>query len=513
MLYPDVSRINARINPRKKAVICGNREATFEQENIRSNQIANALIGLGVKEHDRVGVLSDNCFEYFELPYGVIKARGIIVPLNYRLGVPELEHIIKDSGMCALVYNKKYRETVRALKERVQDSVRWFLCFGEGDAPSGHYEYESFLAEASQNDPLVNGAENDTIYLQYTSGTTGMPKGVALNHRNFLTSGWNHICVVGFEKSDNYMAVMPYYHAVNVCHFAAGYRGCTTVIVNFEPEEILRTIERHKISLCMLVPTMIKMVLDNPGFGKYDLSSLRTVMYAASPMPRELLERALEVNGSIFQQNYGLTESSTLCTSLLKGDHEIFDEKGNENKRLVSIGQPIPSVEVRVVREDGTEVEPGTEVGEIIVKGDTVTSGYWKKPEESGNVLRNGWLYTGDMARRDEEYYIYLVNRKSDMIISGGVNIYPAEIEKVLLTHASVDDVAVFGVSDEKWIEAAVAYVVPRKGADIQEEDLRNFLGQFIGKFKIPKIIKLVSELPRDGTGKLDRKRMKREFR
>lgn len=513
MLYPDVLRMNARINPRKKAVICGNREATFEQENIRSNQIANGLIGLGVKKHDRVGILSDNCFEYSELPCGVIKACGIVVPLNYRLGVPELEHIIKDSGTSALVYNKKNRGTVAALKEKVQDHVKWFLGFGEGDALSGDYEYESFLGRASRDDPFMNGAENDTIYLQYTSGTTGMPKGVILTHRNFLTSAWNHVCVVGYQKTDNYMAVMPYYHAVNICHFAACYRGCTTVIVNFEPEEILKIIQKHKISLCMLVPTMIKMVLDHPNSGKYDLSSLKTVMYAASPMPKELLERALKVNGSIFQQNYGLSESSTLCVSLLKGDHKIFDSDGKENERLVSIGQPIPSVEVKVVREDGTEVEPGTEVGEIIVKGDTVTSGYWQKPDETNKALRGGWLYTGDMARRDEEYYIYLVNRKSDMIISGGVNIYPAEIEKVLLTHTDVDDVAVFGVPDEKWIEAAVAYVVPRKGMDIREEDLRNFLGQFIGKFKIPKIIRIVSELPRDGTGKLDRKRMKREFR
>lgn len=513
MLYPDVLRMNARIHPRKKAVICGNREATFEEENIRSNQIANGLIGLGVKKHDRVGILSDNCFEYFELPHGVTKARGIVVPLNYRLGVLELAHIIKDSGMSALVYNKKNREAVESLKEKVQDQVKWFVGFGEGDTLPGDYEYESFLGKASQDDPFMNGAENDTIYLQYTSGTTGMPKGVILTHRNFLTSAWNHVCVVGYQKSDNCMAVMPFYHAVNICHFAACYRGCTTVIVNFEPEEILKTIQKHKIGLCMLVPTMIKMVLDHPSSGKYDLSSLKTIMYAASPMPKELLERALKVNGSIFQQNYGLSESATLCVSLPKADHQMFGSDGKENERLVSIGQPIPSVEVKVVREDGTEVDPGTEVGEIIVRGDTVTSGYWRNAEETKKALRDGWLYTGDLARRDEEYYIYLVNRKSDLIISGGVNIYPAEIEKVLLTHAAVDDVAVFGVPDDKWIEAAVAYVVPKKGADIREEDLRNFLGQFIGKFKIPRIIRIVSGLPRDATGKLDRKRIKREFK
>ena len=512
MLYSDILRINNRINPNKKAVIYGERELTFEEVYFRTNQIANGLMKLGLKKNDRIGMLSDNCLEYYELPHGVIKAGMIMVPMNYRLGTNELAQIINDSGCSVLFFREKFRGAVISLRQQAINSVKNFICIGTADLKSGEVGYDDFVSMQAPDDPFLEAEADDTIYFQYTSGTTGSPKGVMLSHRNYISSGRNTMCTMPYKRDDVYMAVMPYYHSVNITHVAAVLCGCTTVILNFEPEAVLKAIQLHRASVCMLVPTMIKMVLDHPNFAKYDVSSLKTLAYAASPMPEALLKRALNVWGPIFMQMYGLTETSTLCVSLPKKDHEISESDKSHGKRLISVGQPIRSLEVRVVDEHDNEIEPGDSIGEIIVKGDTVAKGYWQKREETERTFKNGWLYTGDMGNRDQDHYIYLINRKHDMLISGGVNLYPGEIENILFSHPSIDEAAVFGVPDEKWIEIPVAYIVLKENERLSVGDVIDYLQDRIGKFKIPKIIQFVLSLPRDATGKLSRKTLKKQY-
>lgn len=512
MLFSDILRLNNRINPNKKAVIYQEREYTFKEEYLRTNRLANAFIKLGLKPKDRVGMLSDNCLEYYELPHGVIKAAMIMVTMNYRLGLPELAYIIKNAGITALVFHEKFRETVNALRKDSQiNSVKYFICISRSNDQAGVIAYDEFLSSGSPNDPLIESPEDDIIYLQYTSGTTGNPKGVMLSHRNYISSAKNFFYAAPLRYNDVYMAVMPYYHSVNIAHAAAALRGCTTVVLNFDPRAVLEAIERYKISIGMLVPTMIKMILDHPDLDKYDISSLESLLYAASPMPEALLKKGLSIWGPIFTQMYGLSESSTLCICLPKDDHRLINGNGFA-ERLRSIGRPIPTVEVKIVDEDGNEIEADSEgIGEIIIKGSTVARGYWQNPEQTAQTFRNGWLYTGDMARRDKDYYIYLVDRKHDLIISGGVNIYPSEIENILHYHPSIDEAVVFGVPDEKWIEIVVAHIVPKKGRSLSEDEIAEYLKGKIGKYKIPKVIKFVADIPRDATGKVDRKRLKKE--
>ena len=517
MLYSDILRLNNRINPDKTAVLYKEREYTFKEEYLRTNQLANAFINLGLKPKDRVGMLSDNCLEYYEMPHGVIKASLIMVTMNYRLGLPELAYIINDAQIAALVFHEKFRETVNSLqKDFPINSVKHFICASQGDVKAGEIGYGEFLSRASSDDPHIESHEDDIIYLQYTSGTTGTPKGVMLSHRNYISSAKNFFYAGPLNRDDVYMAVMPYYHSVNIAHAAAVLRGCTTVVLNFDPLAVLEAIEKYKITIGMLVPTMIKMVLEHPDLDEYDISSLKTLLYAASPMPSALLKRGLSIWGPIFTQMYGLSESSTLCVCLPKNNHKLISGEGYSEK-LRSIGQPIPSVEVKIVDEDGNEVEPDDghvgKVGEIVIKGPTVARGYWQKPEQTQKTFKNGRLYTGDMARRDKDYYIYLVDRKHDMIISGGVNIYPSEIENILQYHPSIDEVVVFGAPDEKWIEIVVAYIVPQKNDRIKKDEIVEYLKDKIGKYKIPKMIKFVSDIPKDATGKFDRKRLKNEYK
>jgi O-succinylbenzoate-CoA ligase len=493
MVLPDIPRRNAKLYPDKIAVVSKYRKYTFKELDRRINQLSNIILSLGVKKGDRVAILSKNSTYYLEIPYAILKAGAIVVTINYRLKEKEISYIIEDSGAKTLITTDEFIDNIGNLRNRLKN----IIVIGN-NIPEYTINYEDSIAGASSYDPDIEIDKDEVAFYLYTSGTTGVPKGVMLTHNNFIVSAKNFIMETPILFNDVYLAAMPLYHSVITLLHAFFMRGCTSVIVNFDPEEILSIIEREKVTKTMLVPTMINMLCECKNINKYDLKSLDTILYAASPMPLPLLKKGISIFGNIFYQMYGLTESTTLCTTLTKEEHK--------GERIKSIGREIMTVRVRIVDENDNNL-PAGEIGEIIVKGDNLMKGYLNRPKDTGKVIRNGWLRTGDMGWMDRDGYIYLVDRKDDMIISGGVNIYPKEIEDVIISYSKVKDVGVIGIPDEKWGEAIKAFVVIKE--ECSEEEILNYCKKNLASFKKPKYIEFVDELPRDLAGKLNRKLLK----
>jgi long-chain acyl-CoA synthetase len=348
--------------------------------------------------------------------------------------------------------------------------------------------------------------------LFYTSGTTGEPKGVMLTHRNMLSNIANSQGIYEYLSSDIYLHAAPMFHlADGAAVFTHTSNGATQAFIpRFDPKHVLETIARERVSLILLVPTMINFLLNHPDLDSYDLSSLRHVTYGASPIAPDLLRRAMKAFACGFGQGYGLTEASPLLTVLSQEDHAITDEKSE--RRLASCGKPVPGVEVRVVREDGSDARPG-DVGEIIARGPNIMVGYWKRPEDTKEVLGDGWLHTGDLATVDEDGYIYLVDRKKDMIVTGGENVYSTEVEAVLYSHPSIKEAAVIPVPDADWGEAVHACVVLRDGKQTTAEELVEFCRERLANYKVPRSIEFIEgELPKGGTGKILKKQLRERY-
>lgn len=499
-------RRNARLYRDKLAIIYQDRRVTFGQLDKRINRLVNALIARGVRKGDRISILAKNCVEYFEV-YGAAEKGGfIIVPLNFRLQPHELAHLINDCTAAVLFVEREYFAAIDSIRDQVP-SVVHFVAIGTEAA--GYENYESILAAASEEDAQVPILDDDVAYIIYTSGTTGLPRGAMHTHRGQVEDARTMALEVAISPDDIYLGVMPFYHiggrAVSLSHF---YRGATNLVMrDFDPEGLLRLIQDERVTCVQVVPTMIAFALDLPNVRSYDLSSLRTIFYASAPMPVALLRRSIEVFGNIFFQAYGQTESGPVITVLRKEDH-VPDGSERQARKLASCGVPALDVDVRVVDHLGHDVKPG-EVGEIIARSDWIMKGYWNKPEMTEQTIRNGWLHTGDMATVDEDGYIYIVDRKKDMIISGGENIYPREIEEVLYKHPAVLEAAVIGVPDEKWGESVKAIIVLKSGAVATEAEIIEHCKASLASYKKPKSVEFVRSLPKTPTGKI----LKRELR
>jgi long-chain acyl-CoA synthetase len=369
--------------------------------------------------------------------------------------------------------------------------------------------YEKLISDSSAKPPDIEVQDSDLAGIFYTGGTTGLAKGVMLNHRNLLSNSHHMLINFPLIKDEVYCHAAPMFHLANG---GAMYGNTThgtkhTFLKAFDAKAAMEIIQKEKVTSVVMVPAMINFLLNHPDIAQYDLSSLKRIIYGASPMPVELLKKAMKVLGCDFIQGYGMTEASPLLTVLYPEDHHT---EGPEKLtgRLLSCGREIIGVEVRVVNEQGYNVKPG-EVGEIIAKGPNIMQGYWKKEAETRAVLKNGWYYSGDMGTVDEENYIFLVDRKKDMIISGGENIYSTEVENALYTHPGVLEAAAIGVPDEKWGEAVKGVVVLKSGANVTAEELIQHCKGQIAAYKVPKSIEFISELPKSGAGKI----LKRDLR
>ena len=501
---------SVRENPEKTASICGGARLTFQEMDQRVNRLSSALSGLGITRGDRVSILSLNCHRFFELYYAVPQLGGIVVPINFRLQPPEIKYIIDHSGSKAIVVDPELEPLIEAVRPQLE-SVEHFISLSD-ERREGYLGSEELIARGSADFDAQDVSNDELLGLFYTSGTTAEPKGVMLTHKNMLANIAHSEGVYNYLPDDIYLHAAPMFHlADGAAVFSHTSRGATQVFIpRFDPGHVLETISKERVSLILLVPTMLNFLLQHPAFDSYDLSSLRHMTYGASPIAPDLLRRAMRALNCEFGQGYGLTEASPLLTVLTHHDHLVTDEKSEH--RLASCGKPVKGVDVRVVKEDGADAKPG-EVGEIIARGPNIMLGYWRRPEDTQDAVRDGWLHTGDLATVDEEGFIYLVDRKKDMIVTGGENVYSTEVEAVLYAHPAVKEAAVIPIPDPDWGEAVHACVALRDGKQVTPEELTEFCRERMANYKVPRSIEFIeNELPKGGTGKILKKQLRERY-
>jgi acyl-CoA synthetase (AMP-forming)/AMP-acid ligase II len=464
----------------------------------RVRRLANALFAAGIRKGDRVAVLLGNCPEYLECYYAITAIGALIVPLNARLGPQEHVAILKNAGPRILISSTDHKTSVDAAADAV--GIEKVLMLDE--AGKGQNLYEQFLA-GEHPDASADVAPHDDAAIIYTSGTTSLPKGVVLTHHNYLSDWYNVSTVYKPMRDGTNLQISPLYHASAVhtlMHVMAG--GRTALMKRYDCDRALDQIAEHRATHVFCVPTIIYDFLDNPRLRQTDISSLRTISYGAAPMSLSRLKDALSIFGPIFCHAYGLTETTSHSSLLPGADHlTVFG----------SVGKALPRCEMAIVDENGQKIAPG-QLGEIVIRGENVMSRYWGLPQVTAASIVDGWLHSGDIGREDENGYFFVVDRKKDMIISGGINIYPKDIEQVIAQHEVVGEVAVFGLPDRRWGEAVAAAIRPRPGSSLTVQEIQEHLSDKIGRYQQPKHIFIVDEFPRNGTGKIMKYVLKEKF-
>lgn len=494
---------NMEYNPDKPAVIEGERRYTFREFTDRTYGMGNALLNLGLKKGERVAVLSHNTIENAESYFSIPNAGLVLVMLNFRLAAREIRTILEDSGASALIVNEKYVGQVDQIKDRLP-ALKHLIFFGEeSNAPAGYLSYESLIEGSSPDVPGVAVIEDDLAALIYTSGTTGAPKGCMATHLNLYHAGRSLNVALDLGEEDVELIASPLFHATGIsCIFPAMYAGLTSVIMpQWDPEEFLRLVEKYRVTTGMIATPMLLFLVDYPGVRKYDVSSLRYVFFAGAPVTPVIYKNAIEIFGNVFIHLFGTSETVGHTSILMPQDVAKAMDTGND-EIFSSCGRSSPDMQSVVVDENDVPIEPG-QVGEIKVRGLGTTLGYWRKEEATKEVYRDGWYYPLDLCKVDENGFIYVVDRKKDMIITGGENVYPAEVENVLYKHPGIRLAAVIGLPDPKWDEIVTAFVVKKEGAEVGEDDLKTFCRKEIAGYKTPKRVVFVDELPMGTSGKI----------
>jgi acyl-CoA synthetase (AMP-forming)/AMP-acid ligase II len=480
------------------------RQTTFAGFDIKTNHVANGLKALGVKPHERIAYLGKNSDIYFELLLGAIKAKVVMAPVNWRLAGPEVTFIVEDCKAAVLFVGPEFITLVRNIKDRLP-SVRAIITT-EGGAP----EWQDFTAwrdAQSADDPSVEIGPNDIAIQLYTSGTTGKPKGAMLSHANFFNlvqtgneaekPDWNK-----WTSDDVSLVTMPAFHIGGSGWGIMGlYHGAKGVIAReFDPTRVLDFFEQSGITKLFMVPAAMQFVVRQPRARSVDFSRLKYMLYGASPIPAALLKECIEVFKCGFVQMYGMTETTGTIVALPPEDHV----EGSE--RMRSAGKALPGIELAILDPDGNPLPQG-EVGEIATRSGSNMAGYWNLPEATASTLgKDGWLRTGDAGYMDEDGYLYIHDRIKDMIISGGENIYPAEVESALCDHPDIAEAAVIGIPDDKWGEAVKAIVVMRPGKTASATEVINFTRERIAGYKTPRSVDFIEALPRNPSGKILRR-------
>jgi acyl-CoA synthetase (AMP-forming)/AMP-acid ligase II len=488
----------ARFSPDDVALVQGDRRFTHGQHLQRARRLASALHRAGCGRQDRVAVLAMNCTEYAEAFSAAWLSGYILSTVNFRLAPPEIAWVLGDTAPRALVFEAQYAEVVAGLKDALP-SIEIFVCIG--DAPDWAVGYEAFLATGDPAGEPLESRPEDIAHIIYTSGTTGRPKGVMRSHRAELAMGECVCLAMDVRPRGRMLEVMPMFHAgAQSSMLAQMWRGGEIHIHRaFDPAAVLKAIETEKITHLHLVPLMVQALVDHPGFDDHDVSSVETILYAAAPMPVPVLRRALARFGPVFVNAWGQTEGTG--TALPKHLHAV---DGPMVELLGSIGNAYPLTQVRIVGDDGRDCAVG-EVGELWIRGEAVMTGYWNNTAATLEAFHDGWLKTGDMGRFDACERVFLVDRKKDMIISGGENIYSQEVERAIAEHPAVAQVAVIGAPDEKWGEAVVAAVILHPGAQASAADLITHTAGLIASYKKPKQVLFLDAFPTLPSGKVNK--------
>ena len=498
----DIVRAHGASHPDTVAIVYEGRRTSYGALDRASSRIASGLIAEGVRPQARIAHLDKSSDVYFELLFGVAKAGAVMVSVNWRLAPPEVLQIVNDAEAEILFVGEEYFPVVDKIRDQLK-SVRRIVTLGPR-----HGAWEAFAEWRDRHpdiDPRVPARLEDTAVQFYTSGTTGLPKGAELTNANFafMFEQWTESWLM--KPGTQNIVCLPMFHIGGAGWAIAGlFAGATNHVVReFVPARVLEIIERDRIEVMLLVPAMILFLVQAPQIRETDLSSLRLIVYGAAPIPAELLKQAMATFGCGFQQVYGLTETTGAITLLPPEDHDPSDAK-----KLLSCGYAQVGVELRIVDEAGADVPTG-KVGEIAIRSPQVMRGYWRLPDATKRAIRGDWFLSGDAGYLDEKGYLFIYDRVKDMIVSGGENIYPAEVESALFGHPAVSDVAVIGVPDERWGEAVKAVVVRKTGSEVTAGDLIGWARERIAGYKLPKSVDFIDVLPRNPTGKL----LKRELR
>ena len=504
-----LARVHAAERPTKPALTAGDRTLTFAELHDRSSQVAQALQAEGVGPEDRVAFLDKNTIEYFELLLGGAKLNAVNVAVNWRLAPPEVAYIVNDAQAKVFVVGEEFLPVYEAIAGDLT-TVKKVVIVGRDPISSGRSaDYEDWVTAQPATDPGIDSAPGDVAFQLYTSGTTGLPKGVMLTNSNLfsllgeVTEDWL------FDESSVNLVAMPLFHIGGSGYATVGmFVGCHTILMKeVDPAGMLAMIPEKGITNMFAVPAVLQFMLMMPNVNEIDFSTLRCIVYGASPISVEVLSKSIETFKCSFIQAYGLTETTGAIVALMPEDHQTT---GPYTHRLRSAGKPISGVELRIVSaETGTDAKQG-EVGEIWSRTGQNMKGYWNKPEETAKTItEDGWLKTGDAGYLDEDGYLYIHDRVKDMIVSGGENIYPAEVENCLMSHPDIADVAVIGVPSEKWGETVKALVVKAEGAEVTPEEIIAYSKERIASYKCPTSVEWIDALPRNPSGKI----LKRELR
>jgi len=489
----------------KIALICGENTLTYAQINQQVNRLGNALVQRGVEHGDRVGILGRNSDTHVLIYFALARIGAVAVPINFWYKSQEIHYTLEQSGCSALLADGQFEAAIAPLQQQLP-ALRWTLYYGEKPVPQAP-SLEEVMAAAAATDPGIQVDENDPHIVLYTSGTTGFPKGATFSHRSHYVHALSLATTTGGQADDVGVVVYPLFHTggpdcLVLPHFLL---GATLVILDGgDPDDILALTQRHRVTNIFCVPTIWRRLLARLRERDYDVSSVRRCLGSSDTFPADLLDELLQHFDAEVYVTYGLTEAGCLLT--------VCRLTRQDRSKLGSVGRPMPIVELTLMDENGHPAAPG-EVGQVAVRTPGMMNDYWNMPERTAEALREGWLYSGDMGRLDEQGYLYLVGRAKDMIISGGENIYPLEIERLLKENPQILDVAVVGVPDREWGESVLAVVVPAPGAALTQETIINYVRQRLAGYKKPRYVELVNALPvTTATGKVQKAVLRQRY-
>lgn len=487
-------------------------EYTYGSVHSTVNRLANGLLQLGLNKGDRVVIMTTNRIEYIFTDFAIAMAGLVKVPLNVMLSRKDIDYALKDSGARAVVLDDYFARKTD-LFFRNYDFIERIIYIPEkeGDPIAGLVTFHDLVNESPATAPKIKVTPEDLLAIMYTGGTTGEPKGVMHTHKSCLSIGFNLIVDQGIQEDEVMLLSAPLPHATGFFLLTCVFKGARAIITNgFKVEEFFKLVEEKRITFTFSVPTMLYTLLDSPLRTQHDLSSLRTVLVGGAPLLPIRLEEAINAMGPIFQVGYAQMEAACCGTIFTQKQLAETIDSGNES-RLKSCGHPVMMTQIKVVGKNGHEAGAG-ELGEILIKGPHMMTGYWRKKKETQNTIVNGWIQSGDLGTVDEDGFIYVIDRKKDMIITGGLNVYSMEVESVLSRHPDVAEVIVLGAPHPKWGEEVVAVVVSKRGTDLTEKNLIKYAKAELSAYKVPKRVEFRDTIPKTPYGKYDKKTVRAEY-